>query len=114
MQPLGQGMISGDGIETVSRSNWAEGLVCSRTGQRQTLDKPAFISPAGAPWLVEYDLSVDRGKLLRDRLKDRAWTLWRYRELLPVCDFEGRVDLGEGGRSRSVPQGGSWKSNRFV
>jgi threonine synthase len=90
-------MISGDGIETVSRSNWAEGLVCSRTGQRQTLDKPAFISPAGAPWLVEYDLSVDRGKLLRDRLKDRAWTLWRYRELLPVCDFEGRVDLGEGG-----------------
>jgi threonine synthase len=30
-------------------------------------------------------------------LLDRAWSLWRYEELLPVQDFADRIDLGEGG-----------------
>ena len=75
---------------------WARGLVCSRTGVRAPLDEPAFLSPAGAPWLVEYDLDRQKGAALRRALPDRPWTLWRYRELLPVADFAGRVDLGEG------------------
>ncbi len=80
-----------------SPKNWACGLTCSRTGLKHTLEEPAFLSPAGAPWLVEYELNRERGKLLRERLKERPWTLWRYRELLPVDDFDNRVDLGEGG-----------------
>ena len=60
------------------------------------LDEPAFVSPAGAPWMVEYDLDPDKGEALRRALPGRPWTLWRYRELLPVADFAGRVDLGEG------------------
>ena len=75
---------------------WARRLVCSKTGVTAPLDEPAFLSPAGAPWLVEYDLDPARGALLRAGLPDRPWTLWRYRELLPLARFEARVDLGEG------------------
>jgi threonine synthase len=76
---------------------WAARLVCSRTGVTAPLDEPAFLSPAGAPWLVEYDLDPQKGERLRRALADRPWTLWRYRELLPLFNFEDRVDLGEGG-----------------
>lgn len=75
---------------------WARRLICSRTGATAPLDEPAFLSPAGAPWLVEYDLDPERGRELLRALPGRPWSLWRYRELLPVADFDGRVDLGEG------------------
>ncbi len=71
--------------------------MCSRTGAEAPLDEPAFLSPAGAPWLVGYDLDPGRGEAWKRELAGRPWSLWRYRELLPVADFEGRVDLGEGG-----------------
>jgi len=77
--------------------SWATHLRCSRTGVTAPLDAPAFLSPAGAPWLVSYDLDPVKGEHLRRELPHRPWTLWRYRELLPLSDFEGRVDLGEGG-----------------
>ncbi len=77
--------------------SWARQLVCSRTGEVLPLDRPAFLSAAGAPLLVEYDLDPERGERLRRELPGRPWTLWRYRELLPLADFEHRVDLGEGG-----------------
>jgi threonine synthase len=76
---------------------WARRLVCSRTGETAPLDEPAFLSPAGAPWLVDYDLDPEKGERLLRALPGRPWTLWRYRELLPVEDFGDRVDLGEGG-----------------
>ena len=90
--------------------SWATRLVCSRTGVTVPLDEPAFLSPAGAPWLVEYDLDPAKGEHLRHELPRRPWTLWRYRELLPLADFEGRVDLGEGGTPlvrlrRTAPDG---------
>ncbi len=90
---------------------WATRLVCSRTGETAPLDAPAFLSPAGAPWLVEYDLDPRRGERLRRDLPERPWSLWRYRELLPVADFAHRVDLGEGAtplvRLRRTPAGGA-------
>jgi threonine synthase len=83
--------------DMTTTDRWATRLVCSKTGAEAPLDEPAFLSPAGAPWLVEYALDAARGRLLRERLASRPWTLWRYRELLPVADFDRRVDLGEGG-----------------
>ncbi len=83
--------------ETDPGERWARRLVCSRTGAAAPLDEPAFLSPAGAPWLVDYDLDAARGAALRRALPSRPWTLWRYRELLPLRDAARRVDLGEGG-----------------
>ncbi len=89
---------------------WARRLVCGRTGEAAPLDEPAFLSPAGAPWLVEYELDPSMGHAFKEALSSRPWSLWRYRELLPVRDVESRVDLGEGGTplvrlDRSAPKG---------
>jgi threonine synthase len=82
--------------KAIDENRWARRLVCSRTGVTAPLDEPAFLSPAGAPWMVEYDLDAEKGEALRRALPGRPWSLWRYRELLPIADFAGRVDLGEG------------------
>jgi threonine synthase len=59
---------------------------------------------------VRYALDRDKGRRLRERLSDRPWTLWRYREVLPLRDAASRVDLGEGGtpllRLRSLAPAG--------
>jgi threonine synthase len=91
-------------------SRWATHLECSWTGERAPLDEAAFLSPAGKPWLVRYRLDPAKGEALRSALPSRPWTLWRYRELLPVVDLDGHVDLGEGGTPlvplrRSFPDG---------
>ena len=75
----------------------ARELVCSRTGVAAPLDEPAFLSPAGAPWLVSYDLAGADGARLAAAWRTRPWSMWRYRELLPHRRHDDRVDLGEGG-----------------
>ncbi|MBV8066673.1 MAG: hypothetical protein JO113_01765, partial [Candidatus Eremiobacteraeota bacterium] len=47
----------------------------------------------GAPWLVRYD----GARLSRESVRDRAWTMWRYREMLPIAEGEEPITLGEGG-----------------
>jgi len=106
-----QGDAAGEGGGAAAE-RWARRLVCSAsdatgsrdTGSRDTgsphtapLDEPAFLSPAGRPWLVDYELDEAAGRRLRRRLPSRPWTLWRYRELLPLADPDHRIDLGEGG-----------------
>jgi threonine synthase len=93
---MSQGSAAAAAVAAGLDRHWATCLVCSRTGETAPLDRPAFLSPAGAPWLVEYALDAARGESLRRALPERAWTLWRYRELLPVADYARRVDLGEG------------------
>jgi threonine synthase len=46
----------------------------------------------GAPLLVRYGSAT----LSRDAVAARAWTMWRYRELLPIADGEEPISLGEG------------------
>lgn len=81
----------------MNETNWAHELYCSKTGAIGALDRAAFLSPAGAPWLVRYQLSPSMGPRWQASLATRPWTLWRYRELLPLADYQRRVDLGEGG-----------------
>jgi threonine synthase len=50
----------------------------------------------GKPLLVRYDLAKASETLKRDDLKNRAASLWRYREVLPVVNDENVVTLGEG------------------
>ncbi|MDX1632264.1 MAG: threonine synthase [Thermoanaerobaculia bacterium] len=80
-----------------SDRRWARRLVCTRSDAVAPLDEPAFLSPVGAPWRVEYELDPGLGASWRRSLTDRPWGLWRYRELLPVADWDARVDLGAGG-----------------
>ncbi len=80
-----------------SPDRWAIRLKCSVSKATRELDRPASLSPAGAPWLVSYDLSPERGAAWKAGLRGRAWSLWRYRELLPLSAFDRRIDLGEGG-----------------
>ena len=88
--------------------NWARELVSSQSGRSLGLEEQPPTTGEEVPWLVAYDLDRSKGQDLLRRLPERAWSLWRYRELLPVEDFEGRIDLGEGGtplvRVRSAPQ----------
>jgi threonine synthase len=77
--------------------SWARELRCSATAVTAPLDQPTFLSPAGKPWLVDYELDPSLGEVLRSRLAARPWTLWRYAELLPWTDYQDRIDLGEGG-----------------
>ena len=82
--------------QTEFHPTWATGLVSSRSGAEAPLTHPQLPVPE-APWLVQYDLSPERGAWLAGQLPTREWTLWRYRELLPIEDWSQRVGLGEGG-----------------
>lgn len=89
--------------------SWACGLISGRDGERLPLNTVS-LPQSGLPWLVDYDLNEERGEWLRARLGRRAWSLWRYRELLPVARPAEAVDLGEGGtplvRLRRLVPGG--------
>jgi threonine synthase len=79
-----------------SSATWALGLKSSRSDAVASLEHPPLPDQM-APWLVEYELDVERGQWLKKQLGERPWTLWRYRELLPLQSWQSRVDLGEGG-----------------
>ncbi|MBV8150026.1 MAG: threonine synthase [Candidatus Eremiobacteraeota bacterium] len=70
------------------------GLDCSRDpAHRFSVDGLASTCPHdGAPLLVRYrNAHLDRTELAR-----RPWTMWRYREMLPVAEDEEPISLGEG------------------
>lgn len=75
---------------------WAVGLTSSRSGATAPLHHPQ-LPVDEAPWMVDFELHKDRGDWLAVQLAERPWTLWRYRELLPIEDWSQRVELGEGG-----------------
>jgi len=87
--------------------NWATDLVSSKSGRRLSLRQQPPTTGAEVPWLVAYDLDASKGSALKSRLAARAWSLWRYEELLPMENFAERIDLGEGGtplvRVRNMP-----------
>jgi threonine synthase len=69
-------------------------LECSRdaTHRCSPLALAGVCSSDGAPFLVRYR----GGKLDRETVNVRPWTMWRYREMLPIADDEEPVSLGEG------------------
>jgi threonine synthase len=50
----------------------------------------------GKPLLVRYDLEAAAQTLSPDSLKEREASLWRYREVLPIEDWNNTVSFGEG------------------
>ena len=65
---------------------------CPATADAQGL--PTVCPECGAPWLVRYaDLPEPA---LKAKLAERPWSMWRYREWLPLLQSEQPVTLGEG------------------
>jgi threonine synthase len=69
-------------------------LECSRNAaHRIEYGELATVCPHdGAPLLVRYSNEL----LDREAVAERPWTMWRYREMLPVAEDEEPVSLGEG------------------
>ena len=67
-------------------------LECSACDVRLDGARLATVCPdCGQPLLVRYDLApLDRSKMVP------RWDMWRYSALLPLCDGEAPVTLGEG------------------
>ena len=62
---------------------------------RDAAGLPGVCERCGQPYLVRYDSAP--GADAKARLRERGWTMWRYREWLPLADGEAPVSLGEGG-----------------
>lgn len=72
-------------------------LFCSSCGERYEANKLYNLcAKCSKPLIVEYDLEKAKQTLTKDSLKNRAASLWRYREVLPVENPENIVSLGEG------------------
>ena len=70
-------------------------LVCSKCERTETAaGLPTVCPDCGSPWLVRY--AAPPKPTARQALQDRPWTMWRYREWLPIQDGEEPVSLGEG------------------
>ncbi len=71
-------------------------LTCSACSATRHADGLPDVCPdCGAPWLVRYDAAP--APALKDEIARRPWTMWRYREWMPLEDGEDPVTLGEGG-----------------
>lgn len=81
-----------------SRTSYLSHLVCARCGEQHTANELRSVCRAcGAPLLACYRLPLLQERLQPAGLASRPFTLWRYRELLPVADPDHEITLGEGG-----------------
>ncbi len=70
-------------------------LTCSRCSATFPIRELMNLCPNdSAPLLVHYDLTPNPG--LRDTIRGREATMWRYREVLPIDEATEIVTLGEG------------------
>lgn len=71
-------------------------LVCSRCEARWPAEGLAGLcGECESPLMVSYPL--EKLTVERSSFVERPWTMWRYRELLPLAAGEEPVTLGEGG-----------------
>lgn len=78
----------------LNRLPWS--LECSGCGATRAADGlPGVCEACGSPLLVRFGASP--APTLKADLATRSWTMWRYREWLPLAEGERPVTLGEGG-----------------
>lgn len=68
---------------------------CVPTRKRDADGLPGVCESCGAPYLVRY--AAPPAPEAKSLLRERRWTMWRYREWLPLVAGESPVTLGEGG-----------------
>ena len=72
-------------------------LECAKCELRhEAADLPNLCTVCMKPLSAKYDLEKAKQTLTKTSLKTRESTLWRYREVLPVRNYENIVGLGEG------------------
>lgn len=73
-------------------------LECGVCGHRQIYKLPTpSCTECGSEWM-EARYNYERvGRLWPDILRHRPFTMWRYRELLPIRNDEYEITMGEGG-----------------
>src|SRR5205807_6577113 len=73
-------------------------IECTGCGQAHDPNRVATVcGRCGQMLAVRYDLGQVAVHITRDRLRDRAPGMYRFRELLPLLPDEDPVTLGEGG-----------------
>ena len=70
-------------------------LECSGCAKTRGAGGLPSVCDCGQPYLVRY--RAIPSPEVKSLLRGRPWTMWRYREWLPLCADEGPVTLGEGG-----------------
>ncbi|MGI9523500.1 MAG: threonine synthase [Hyphomicrobiaceae bacterium] len=70
-------------------------LECSLTGKSYTHDCMHYLSDAGAPLLVRYDLDRMRRQVDQGAIGQRCRNVWMWREFLPIASGTQHVTLGE-------------------
>lgn len=78
-----------------SEASFVTHLECSMTGEHYPAGQLHQLSQVGRPLLVRYDLPGLREVLTREVIAARPASLWKWRELLPLADYDNRIDLGE-------------------
>lgn len=76
-------------------NHYVTGLRCSLEGEPYEAGRIHRLSDAGRPLLVEYDLDAIGQAVDRDAAAARSGGFWKWRELLPVADFDQVPRLGE-------------------
>jgi threonine synthase len=72
-------------------------LECTHCGSKYSPDELHTVCPnCGKVLFARYDLGGASKNSFRDELAKREWTMWRWRELMPVRDEANIVTLGEG------------------
>ncbi len=80
-------------------------LECTACGGRFNADDLHTVCPGcGKVLFARYDLGAAKGLSPRD-LSGRTWTMWRYRELMPVRDRRGSAALTDSITSSSRRRG---------
>src|SRR5256886_3500936 len=73
-------------------------LECSGCGATRNAAGLPGVCGCGQPYLVRYRSTP--APEVKARLPGRGWTMWRYREWLPLADAETPLRRGEGGTPR--------------
>ena len=73
--------------------SYATGLRCRKCGQEYPLQPIRVCDFCLSPVEVNYDYKAIAGALSHQKISEGPYTIWRYRDLLPV---EGKVEIDIG------------------
>ncbi len=79
------------------KTSYLTNLTCSNCGNSYSAETvQTFCTDCNSPLISNYDLHAARAHLDRDEIKNRQKGMWRWHEILPVCESQNMVSLGEG------------------